>query len=285
MYIVMGATGNVGEAVADALLARGEAVTVLTRRPEHASAWRDKGARIVQADAEDPASLRAAFRTGKRAFLLNPPADPTGDTDSTERRTIANILAALEGSGLEKVVAASTYGAQPGEGIGDLSTLWELEEGLRRQSIPAAINRGAYYMTNWTGLADVVRQSGKLPSMFPADMPIPMVSPRDLGEAAVDRLVSPLIDVGVVYVEGPELYTPSDVAGAFAAALGRKIGLDVTERDRWEETFRSLGFSDAAARSFTRMTAAIVDSDFDRQAAPRRGKVTLLEFVSSALAA
>lgn len=285
MYVVMGATGNVGGAVADALLAKGEAVTVLTRQPERASIWRDKGARIVQADAEDTASLKAAFRSGKRAFLLNPPADPTGDTDSTERRTIANILAALDGSGLEKVVAASTYGAQPGEGIGDLSTLWELEEGLRRQSIPAAINRGAYYMTNWTGLAEGVRNSGKLQSMFPADMPIPMVSPRDLGEAAADRLVSPLIDVGVVYVEGPALYTPSDVAGAFAAALGRKIGLDVTERDRWEETFRSLGFSDTAARSFTRMTAAIVDSDFDRQAAPCRGKVTLSEFVSSALAA
>ena len=285
MHVVMGATGNVGGAVADALLARGEAVTVLTRRPDRASIWRDKGARIVQADAEDAASLKAAFRMGKRAFLLNPAADPTGDTDSAERRTIANILAALDGSGLEKVVAASTYGAQPGEGIGDLSTLWELEEGLRRQSIPAAINRGAYYMTNWTGLADVVRQSGSLPSMFPADMPIPMVAPRDLGEAAADRLSSPLDDVGVVYVEGPELYTPRDVADAFAAALGRKIGLDVTERDRWEETFRSLGFSDAAARSFTRMTATIVDSDFDRQATPRRGKVTLSEFVSSVLAA
>lgn len=285
MYVVMGVTGNVGGAVADALLARGEAVTVLTRWPEHASIWRDKGARIVQADAEDVASLRAAFRTGKRAFLLNPPADPAGDTDSTERRTIANILAALDGSGLEKVVAASTYGAQPGEGIGDLSTLWELEDGLRRQSIPAAINRGAYYMTNWTGLAEGVRHAGKLQSMFPADMPIPMVSPRDLGEAAADRLVSPLGDVGVVYVEGPELYTPSDVAEAFAAALGREIGLEVTERGRWEETFRSLGFSDAAARSFTRMTAAIVDSNFDRQQAPRRGKVTLSEFVSSVLAA
>lgn len=285
MYVVMGATGNVGGAVADALLARGEAVTVLTRQPERASIWRDKGARIVQADAEDTASLKAAFRTGKRAFLLNPPADPTGDTDSTERRTIANILAAIEGSGLEKVVAASTYGAQAGEGIGDLSTLWELEDGLRRQSIPAAINRGAYYMTNWTGFAEGVRHSGKLQSMFPADMPIPMVSPRDLGEAAADRLVSPLEDVGVVYVEGPELYTPSDVADAFADALGKEIGLEVTERGRWEETFKSLGFSDAAARSFTRMTAAIVDSDFDRQQAPRRGKVTLSEFVSSVLAA
>jgi hypothetical protein len=56
---------------------------------------------------------------------------------------------ALEGSGLEKVVAESTGGAQPRDRIGDLNVLWELEEGLSRQTIPAAINRAAYYMTNW----------------------------------------------------------------------------------------------------------------------------------------
>lgn len=284
MYVVMGATGNIGGAVANALLTRGEDVTVLTRQSERASIWRDKGARIVQADAEDVTSLKKAFRSGRRAFLLNPPAAPTEDTDSTERRTIANILAAIDGSGLEKIVAASTYGARPGEGIGDLSTLWELEEGLRHQPIPTAINRGAYYMTNWTSFAESVRQSGKLPSMFPADTPIPMVSPRDLGEVAADRLVGPVDDVGVIYVEGPRSYTPQDVADAFAAALGRKIELDVTGRDRWEETFKGRGFSDAAAHSYAKMTASIMDSDFDRQPGPRRGKVTLSEFVSSALA-
>jgi uncharacterized protein YbjT (DUF2867 family) len=81
--------------------------------------------------------------------LLNPPADTTKDTDVIERRTVANILMALEGSGLEKVVAESTGGAQPRDRIGDLNVLWELEEGLSRQTIPAAINRAAYYMTNW----------------------------------------------------------------------------------------------------------------------------------------
>lgn len=284
MHIVMGASGNVGGAVADALLARGEPVTILTRKPEGADIWRDKGALVLQADAEDVASLRAAFRTGRRAFLLNPPADPTGDTDKTERRTIANILAAIDGSGLEKVVAASTYGAQPGENIGDLSTLWTLEQGLKNQPIPAAINRGAYYMTNWTGLVESVRQSGTLLSMFPADTLMPMVSPRDLGEAAAARLVSPLDDVGIAYVEGPHRYTPQEVADAFAAALGQEVALSVAARDEWEGIFKSFGFSDAAARSYTRMTAAGLDDGFATPQSPRRGGVSLAQFVSSAIA-
>ncbi|WP_322789917.1 NAD(P)H-binding protein [Cupriavidus gilardii] len=123
MYVIMGGTGHVGSATAEALLARGQAVTIVTRSAARAAKWCDKGADIVEADVEDVASLRAAFRRGRRAFLLNPPGDTSKDTDAIERHTVANIVAALQGSGLEKVVAESTGGAQPGERIGDLSVL------------------------------------------------------------------------------------------------------------------------------------------------------------------
>jgi uncharacterized protein YbjT (DUF2867 family) len=283
MFVIMGATGHVGAAVADTLLAHGQPVTVLTRHPDRADTWRAKGAQVAQADAEDAASLRATFRLGRRAFLLNPPADPAGDTDAAERRTIANILDALADSGLEKVVAASTYGAQPGEGIGDLSTLHELEVGLRAQPIPAAINRGAYYMTNWAGFAEAVRQSGTLPSMFPADTVMPMVAPEDLGRAAAERLLSSVTDTGIRHVEGPERYTPQDVAGAFAAALGGQVRVDVAPRERWEDIFKGLGFSDAAARAYARMTAVSLDGGFAMPADPIRGRVTLHDFIAAAV--
>ncbi|MGN6138297.1 NAD(P)H-binding protein (plasmid) [Ralstonia wenshanensis] len=283
MYVVMGATGHVGGAVAQTLLASGEQVTILTRRPERAGRWRDKGASVAMADVEDVDSLRAAFRRGRRAFLLNPPADIAGDTDAAERRTIANILAALEDSGLEKVVAASTYGARPGQGIGDLTTLWELEEGLRRQPIPAAINRGAYYMTNWAGLLETVTQTRKLPSMFPADMPMPMVAPADLGEAAAARLLTPVEDVGVRYVEGPQRYTPQDVAQAMARTLGRGVAVEVAPRDRWETIYKGLGFSDEAARAYVRMTAVTLDEGFDMLSDVVRGHVSLADFIAAAV--
>ena len=283
MYVVMGATGHVGGAVAQTLLASGEQVTILTRRPERAGRWRDKGASVAMADVEDVDSLRAAFRRGRRAFLLNPPADIAGDTDAAERRTIANILAALEDSGLEKVVAASTYGARPGQGIGDLTTLWALEEGLRRQPIPAAINRGAYYMTNWAGLLETVTQTGKLPSMFPADMPMPMVAPADLGEAAAARLLTPVEDVGVRYVEGPQRYTPQNVAQAMARTLGRGVAVEVAPRDRWETIYKGLGFSDEAARAYVRMTAVTQDEGFDMLSDVVRGHVSLADFIAAAV--
>src|SRR3546814_650848 len=98
MHIVMGATGHVGSAVAETLLARGEPVGIITHDPEHADTWRDTKAEIIEADVNDVPSLRAAFQLGRRAFLLNPPADIKTDTDRVGRSTAANILAALSGS-------------------------------------------------------------------------------------------------------------------------------------------------------------------------------------------
>lgn len=281
MYIIMGGTGHVGAATARALLARGAEVTILTRSAARAAHWRTLGADIVQADVEDVASLRAAFRRGRRAFLLNPPADTRSDTDAVERHTVANILAALEGSGVEKVVAESTAGAQPGSHIGDLNVLWELEEGLRAQALAAAVNRAAYYMSNWDGLLETVRNTGVLPSLFPANLAIPMVAPKDLGEVAADRLMSAPDDQGVRYVEGPRRYTPSDVARAFAQALDQPVEVHVVPRAQWRQAFVRQGFSETAAASYARMTEVSVDGGFDLSDTPLRGSTTLEAYIRS----
>lgn len=275
MYVIMGGTGHVGSATAATLLAAGEEVTIVTRDRRRAANLSSRGANIVEADVEDVVSLRNAFRRGRRALLLNPPADPTSDTDTAERRTVACIIEALEDSGLEKVVGASTGGAQPGTRLGDLNTLWELEEGLRHQPIPAAINRAAYYMSNWDGQLETVRSSGKLQTMYAADLKIPMVAPLDVGRTAATRLMSHLNDVGVRYVEGPERYSPRDVARAFAKVLGQAVELEVTPRDQWRSTLLSFGFSDAAAESYERMIAVTVDRGFDMPKDAKRGTTNL----------
>jgi uncharacterized protein YbjT (DUF2867 family) len=284
MHIVMGATGHVGSAVAEALLARGEPLAIVTHDPDHADTWRDTKAEIIEADVNDVPSLRAALRRGRRAFLLNPPADIRADTDKVERSTVANILAALDGSGLEKIVAESTAGAQPGDHIGDLNILWGLEEGLRGQTIPAAINRAPYYFSNWDEQLDSIRETGKLQTMLPADLALPMAAPRDLGRAAADRLLSPVDDAGVRYVEGPDRYSSNDVAQAFADALGRPVEAVVTPRDQWEAAYRKLGFSDTAAKSYARMTAVSLDDGFDYDERPIRGLTTLGEYIRQLVA-
>jgi uncharacterized protein YbjT (DUF2867 family) len=281
MFIILGGTGHVGSAAAQALLDQGQPVTIVTRSAAQAESWERRGAGAAVADVHDVDRLRAVFRRGKRAFLLNPPAEISTDTDAEERETVRCILAALDGSGLEKVVAASTYGAQPGERVGDLTVLYELEQGLKAQPIPATVQRAGYYMSNWAPSLAAVRESGILPSMLPANLSIPMVAPEDLGTAAARWLVEPVERTGLHYVEGPEPYSPADVAAAFAAALGRPVEVKEIPREAWEQTFRGLGFSAPAARSYVRMTAASVDGGFEMPDQPVRGSVTLEDYIGA----
>lgn len=280
MYVILGATGHVGSATANALIERGEAVTIVTRNPERGDLLAKRGATVAVADVRDPDSLRAVLRTGRRAFLLNPPASPDTNTDSVERDTVANILEALQGSDLEKVVALSTYGAQEGECLGDLNTLHDLEAGLAAQPIPFTIMRAAYYFTNWDMFLEPARESGVLPSMYPADLRLPMVSPQDLGRVAAQLLTGSAYPSHPVYVEGPERYSPADVAEAFAHALQRPVDVVVTPRDGWEEAYRKMGFSKAAARSYARMTAITAARDYDSLVDPVRGTISLQDHVA-----
>ena len=279
MHIILGGTGQVGSATARALLARGEPVTVITRSADHGAKLQEAGAQILVADIHDTDRLRQVFRVGRRAFLLNPPAAPSTDTDKEERANLAAIITALDGSGLEKVVLASTYGARPGERCGDLTVLHEFEQALRAQPIPSAVNRAAYYMSNWGSMLDAIRADGKLPSFLPADLSIPMVAPQDLGEAAANRLLEPVGDTDLKYVEGPERYTPRDVADAFSEALDKPVGVEVIPRASWVEAFKKLGFSDAAAQSYACMTGTMLDDRPPEFENVEHGRTTLRNYV------
>ncbi|MFL6603259.1 MAG: NAD(P)H-binding protein [Steroidobacteraceae bacterium] len=283
MFIIVGGTGRVGSATAEALLAAGEPVTIVSRSARKGDLWRKRGAEVAVVDIHDVGALRALFRHGRRALVLNPPADPSSDTDTEERATVRCSLAALDGSGLEKVVAQSTYGARPGEACGDLTVLHALEEGLRAQSIPAAIMRSAYMMSNWDGALDAANRSGLLMSMLPRDLKIPMVAPKDLGAVAARLLQEGASGTEIHHVEGPERYTPADVAAAFARALDKAVEVEVVARERWEEAFRSFGFSAKAARSYACMTGVTVDA-LELPASRIRGVIPLTDYVFAARA-
>jgi uncharacterized protein YbjT (DUF2867 family) len=280
MNVILGGTGHVGSAAADALLHQGKPVTIVTHDPAKREDWMNRGAEVAVADVHDTEALRQVFRQGKRLFLLNPPADPSTDTDAEERKTVTSIVAALEGSGLEKIVAESTYGAQPGERCGDLNILYGLEQALAAQPIPVSIIRAAYYFSNWDASLVSARNEGVVQSMYPADFELPMVAPQNLGEVAANLLGEPVERTGTHYVEGPGRYTPADVAEAFAGALGKRVKFAKVPRKQWKQAYQNMGFSKPAAESYARMTAATLDDIRAKPETPVRGSTSLQSYIA-----
>ena len=280
MYIILGGTGNVGSSVAETLLEKGEEVTVITHSSKKVSEWKQKGAKVAVVDVNDSDKLSEVFNTGERLFLLNPPADFAKDTVAEEKRSVASILKALENSGIKKVVAQSTYGAQKGDGIGDLGVLYEMEERLKEMNLPVEVIRAAYYMSNWAMSLDTAKKEGKIYAFFPPDFELPMVSPKDIGLVAADLLTKNSEGFQINYVEGPELYTPADVAAAFGKALDKTVEIVQIPKEQWLPTFKEIGFSDEAAGSMAKMTE-ITLAGAEKPKSSIRGTTTLDEYIEN----
>jgi uncharacterized protein YbjT (DUF2867 family) len=281
MHIVLGGTGHIGSAVANALLKRREQVTIVGRNREKMRPLQARGAEIAITDVRDIEALKSVYRCGDRLFLLNPPADPSTDVTQEELKSVASMLRALDGSGIRKIVAESTFGAQPGEQIGDLGVLFELEQGLKECGIPSTIIRGAYYMSNWDSALESAVSEGVIRTFFPVDLALPMVAPKDIGEFAAQRMLAPIGQTGLVHVEGPERYSSGQVAAAFATALQRDVTAATIPESDWSATLKQLGYSDPAATSFMNMTRIARKGDFPAATETVHGTTSLNEYIAA----
>jgi len=135
-------------------------------------------------------------------------------------------------------------------------------------------------MSNWDGYLEGVKKEGKLYSFFPIDYKLPMVAPADIGGFAANLMVAPVGENKLYHFEGPETYSPSDVAAAFSAALGRTVEPVGIPEEKWVESFKESGFSNEAAKSYAAMTRASLSEDLERPTAPVRGKTTIDRYVS-----
>ncbi|ATQ76681.1 NmrA family transcriptional regulator [Massilia violaceinigra] len=280
MNIIVGGTGHVGGAVSRALLDAGEKVTIVTRDAATAAGWGDRGALLAEVNVRDIEGLRRVFKSGSRAFLLNPPADPSADTDAVERQSVADLLAAVTGSGLELIVAQSTYGARPGAPCGDLNVLYELEQGLSAQPIPCRIIRAAYHYANWCAGIETAKDHGFIESVLPVDLVFPMAAPEDIG-AECAKLMRGDVGSSLAFVEGPERYSPRHVADVFAQRLGRPVEVRVVAGPDLNGWFQKAGFSQAAAESYACMARATTQGVWPALGEVIRGSTTLADYFST----
>lgn len=280
MHIILGATGHIGSVVANQLLQKGEEVTIITRSENNRSAWQQKGAGVAVVDVLDTDQLKKVFASGERLFLLNPTGDLAGNMEVQENATLDSILTALRSSAIKKVVAESTYDAQEGSGIADLGVLHRMEQELAVLPVSVTIIRGAYYMSNWDIYLEAAKEKGKLFTLLPPDFKLPMVAPQDIGVFATSLLTQPVEDTGLYFVEGPEQYSPNDVAASMSKALQRPVQTEQIPAESWKDYLVSAGLSEATAISFANMTKLTIEDKYEASN-PVRGATTIEKYIAA----
>jgi len=135
--MVTGGAGFIGSTLVDALLARGDAVTVVddlsTGRRQNLDPALASGATLVEADIRDAAALaelareaepEVVFHLAAQIDVRRSVADPAFDASINVGGT-ANVLEAARAAGVRRVVFTSTGGAIYGEGDGQRLPLLE----------------------------------------------------------------------------------------------------------------------------------------------------------------
>jgi uncharacterized protein YbjT (DUF2867 family) len=261
---VLGATGQQGGSVVDALLAQGQAVRALVRDPgsSRARALEERGLEVVAADQEDGEALRPAL-TGVGALFLMTTFEGADSTEGEVRRGL-NVAEAAARVGVPHVVYSSVGGAERATGIPHFESKRRVEQRLS-ELVPATFVRPTFFMENLAGqLAD--GGTGELVLRLPlaGDVPLQMVAVRDIGAAAARVLVDPaVVDGDAVELAGDEL-TMAQVADRVATVLGRET--------RYEGLPLSVLGEDADLRAmfewFTSVPAYQADFDATRHLVP-----------------
>lgn len=247
MYTIMGVTGQVGAAVAQALLAAGEQVRAVVRDAGKGAAWAARGCEVAVADAGDVDSLTAAFNNSTGVFILLPPNfDPVEGFPQT-REIIANIHQALAASRPGRVVCISTIGAQASQ-PNLLNQLQLLEQSLKGLDLPVTFLRPAWFMENHQWDIEAAK-TGVIPSFLqPFDKPVPMIATADVGRTAAELLRETWQGKRIVELQGAEAVTPNSIAQAFADLLGHPVRMQAVPRDTWEDLFRAQGMHNPVPR-------------------------------------
>ncbi|MGW4244296.1 NAD(P)H-binding protein [Nocardia sp. NPDC004722] len=250
MFLVTGATGTVGRAVVDQLLAAGHPVRAVTRRPEAADL--PAGVEVVRADLGDPGSLPAAV-SGVRAVFLSTagPEIPTHD---------ANLARAAAAAGVERIVKLSS-GRAGDAAATDPIPAWHRagEDAVRASGPDWTMVRPMGFMSNALHWAYSVREFGSVRAPFGQGR-IAVVDPRDIAAVAVAALTEPGHAGQIYTVTGPQALSPGEQTDALAEILGRALRFEEISPEQARADLLRFGVEPEMAGAIMALRATALES-------------------------
>jgi uncharacterized protein YbjT (DUF2867 family) len=189
MYVVTGATGNTGKIAAERLLADGKRVRVVGRNAERLQPLLAKGAEPFVADVTDAAALAKAFSGAEAVYAMIPPNVAIPDPRGYQDQVVAAIAEALQKSGVKHVVTLSSIGADKADKTGPVLGLHSLGQQLNQiPGLNVLLLRPGYFMENTLGQVGIIQAFGMTAGPLRADLKLPLIATRDIGEAAAAAL-------------------------------------------------------------------------------------------------
>lgn len=222
VYVVTGASGNIGKILTGSLLKAGKKVRVIGRSSSRLQPLIDLGAQAAFGSLDDPEFLTEAFHGAKSVFAMIPPNIAAEDFRKYQGQISDSLVEAIRRSGVKNVVALSSIGAHLPAGTGPIKGLFDFEQKLEKlEGADVLILRPAFFMENLFQGASVIEQTGMNGAALKPDTAPAMIATNDIAEFAADAMLNGKFKGVTAQV----LLGPTDVSMLEATkAIGLAIG-------------------------------------------------------------
>jgi uncharacterized protein YbjT (DUF2867 family) len=278
-FVVTGATGQQGGAVARALLGRGHRVRALVRDATAPGARRlaEAGAELAVGDFHDAASLDRALAGAEAVFGVTLPFQGA----ATEARQGMALVDAARRAGVAHFVLTSAGSAGEPTGVPTFESKRRVEEHLRASGLPFTIVGPVYFMENLlTPFSLAGLRQGVHARWMPVDREVQLIAVEDIGRfcALVLERRAPFlgrrIDLAGDALDGRE------TAALLSSALGRDVrpvALDLQTFPTQDEAGRNV----AAVLAWMARTGFHADIAALRREFPEVGWRTFAQWAST----
>lgn len=250
MICVLGATGNVGSELVDALCRRKEPVRVVTREIDRASRWAAR-VEVVVGDLRE-AGVRARALEGVARLFSFPFIE--------EPRLHEAILEEAKRARVRRVVMLSSIGAASSVPLGRLHR--EREEAVERTGLPWTFLRPSYFMSNALRWAPAIREQGRV--VLPApDGRFDAIAPADIAAVAELALLGSGHEAKTYVLTGAELLTARQQIETLSRVLERPIACVEVSIESAAEGLRKMGRPDWLVESLVTMWTSLRDGAAD----------------------
>jgi NAD(P)H dehydrogenase (quinone) len=242
MYVVAGASGQVGRATAAALLRSGKTVRALVISEAEQREWLGMRQEAAVVDFYREETLAGPLSGAEAAFIMIPPNYNARADYSEARQIISSFITVLQATRPRRVVCLSSIGGHRTERLGLIEQSHILEDSLGSLDLPISIIRPAWFMENAAWQISTADREGKLESfLYPLDRAIPMTATVDIGSAIATLMTDHSQARRVVEIEGPRRYSPSDLAEEMQVMVGRPVETTIVPRSDWHDRFIAEG--------------------------------------------
>src|ERR1700719_5121293 len=191
MLVITGETARTGQPAADALLASGANVRVVSRDAKKLDQFVALGAEAFVGNVEDRHAMAKAFEGADAVYLVVPEDTSQSDLRAHQERVSDSYAAAVAFARIPYVVALSSIGAQHAEGTGPIVGLHNMEQKLNQVPDLNVLHlRAGYFMENLLMSIAPMRSMGILPGGMTGDLATPWIATQDIGKYAATRLMA-----------------------------------------------------------------------------------------------